>query len=132
MKSFNVKPATKKAEVELYGKAYAFEVSPTNYEYMQRIRSMGRDIAAIVERVSGIKASEAEAVLKTYDSVYASEKEIAEFLFPGKFEEIFTDAGKDLLVMAQLIVFVIQQISEAFSSATIEQDVVTVPDGPGV
>lgn len=125
---FNTRSKTKKVEVELYDRKYSFDVSPNNRDFVKRVTSFQTELQAIMEVLVSSGRTGAD-VAQAYDAVYDKEREVLDFILPGKWDELFAEAGGDLVVMAELIAYVVTKISEAFAQGVLERDRAEVPEG---
>jgi hypothetical protein len=128
MAGFNTRSKTKNVEVELYDRKYSFDVSPNNRDFVKKIVSFQSEVQGIMEVLSKDKG-DAMGIVKAYDAVFDKEREVLNFILPGKWDELFAEAGGDLVVMAQLVAYVVTQIASAFAQNKLDEDRAEVPEG---
>ncbi len=117
MKEFSFKPKQHIHKVNICGKVYDFNCSPTNWSYVKKVAELSREVQKYAEEFNAIPKDTLFDIEKAFDFLKDKEKAIIEAVLPGKFDELFEAAGYDVLEMVDLIAFVTDEIKSAGAQA---------------
>lgn len=116
-------------DLTICGSPYTFNVSPTNYGFIKRIAELSREVEKILTEFNSKKKDSIFDIEKAFDFLKDKEKEVIEILLPGKWDELFTLAGQDLMEMVELITFISEKVKASGSAAKKDAVIPELPEG---
>lgn len=106
-------------KLEICGKPYTFNCSPSNYDFVKRVAALSRQAEIVLRDFNAQPKEKPEDVEKAFDFLCEKEKEIIGILLPGKWDELFDLANHDLMNMVDLIAFISNKVKEKGAAAKI-------------
>ena len=115
--------SNRKREVtlEIEGKSYKVDVSPTNGRFIKSIAAMVDEVVNLAAGMSGVREGGWKEISGIVDSLVEKEKAVMNIILPGQWEELFQQSGEDVIGMVDLIVYIGNQIKEGATKAVREE-----------
>lgn len=112
MAEFRFKEKREILTVTINGRDYQFDCSPTNYDFVKRVAALSREVEDISRKYNEMPKNNLDELEKAFDFIREKEQAVIELIIPGKWDELFKEAGSDLLEMVDLIAFVAKEITK--------------------
>lgn len=113
MKEFAFKPKQHIHSVNICGKVYEFNCSPSNWDYIKKVSSLSRDVQKYAADFNALPKETLFDIEKAFDFLKEKEQAVVEAVMPGTFDELFEASGYDILEMVDLIAFITDEIKSA-------------------
>jgi hypothetical protein len=128
VKEFVFKPKKHIHSVNICGKVYEFNCSPSNWDYIKKVSALSRDVQKYAEDFNAMPKETLFDIEKAFDFLKEKEKAVVDAVLPGKFDELFEASGHDILEMVDLIAFITDEIKSA--GAELKKESIRAAEAP--
>lgn len=115
-------------EIDLFGKVYPLNVSPTNHGYIKQCVALQAEGKTILTSDMANASTLAE-VDELFARLAEKQRQLIEIILPGEWDNLWNSCRQDVLTMTELILFVVNELRSGAGRAMVAQAAPRRPEG---